>query len=85
MFGMLYVASWSRSPDPIGRIWRALFLALVAVLLRWQERRPGRTMRGGIYFNKVVFRILRRLVTLVLIRSSRRPPAFYFTKLSWWE
>jgi hypothetical protein len=28
---------------------------------------------------------LRRLVALVLIRSSRRSPVFFFTKLVWWE
>jgi hypothetical protein len=72
------------SPDPIGWIC-ALFLAVFATLLRWQEWQLGRTMRGGISFNKVVFPILRRLVALVLIRSSRRSPVFFFTKLVWWE
>jgi hypothetical protein len=82
---MLYLASWSRSPDPIGRIWRILCLAVFAAQLQWQERRLGKTMRSGIIFNKVVFPIFWRLRVPVLCRSSGRSPTTSFVKPSrWW-
>jgi hypothetical protein len=82
---MLYVASWSRSQDLIGRIWRILFLTVFAAQLQWQERRLENTMRGGISFNKVVFPFFWRLHVLVLYGSSGRSPATSFIKPSrWW-
>jgi hypothetical protein len=47
------VASWSRSPDPIGRIWCARFFSVLTALLRWQEEWLGRRLKGGIS-NKAV-------------------------------
>jgi hypothetical protein len=81
---MLFLAIRGRSPDPIGRFWRALCLIVVTALLWWREWWLGMAKRSGISLNKAVFPVYRRLVVLELFRSSRRSPVFFFTELSWW-
>jgi hypothetical protein len=72
--GLSLVVFGSRLPDPIGRIWYALCLVVLADLLWWQELCLGRMMELGISRNKAVFPIFWRLVELVLLRGARRSP-----------
>jgi len=79
------VASWSRSPDLIGQIWRAQGFILLVVLLRWQEQWHGVWSKLGISFNKAVLPCLWRFLVLVRLRSTRRSPEKSFVKPSrWW-
>jgi len=79
------VASWSRSPDPIGRIWRAQGFILLDDLLRWQEQWHGVRLELGISFNKVVLLSLRRPSVLMLFHGVTRSPVMFCVEPSrWW-
>jgi hypothetical protein len=78
------VASWSRLLDPIGRIWYARFLVVLAAHLRWQERRSVRSSGSGIS-NKAVLPSLWRLCILVLLRSARCSSDSFIAKSSRWR
>jgi hypothetical protein len=75
----------SRLPDPIGRIWYALCLVVLADLLWWQELCLGRMMELGISRNKAVFPIFWRLVELVLLRGARRSPVTLNVRFPRWK
>jgi hypothetical protein len=79
------MASWSRSPNPIGRIWRILCFGFFVGLLWWQEWCLARDLERGISINKAVLPIFWRLVVLVLFCGTGRLLVKLSVKLARWK
>jgi hypothetical protein len=78
------VASWSRSPDPFGRIWCARFFSVLTALLRWQEEWLGRRLKGGIS-NKADLPSFWRLCISALLRSAWCSSELFVVMSSRWR